>query len=177
MLHSNEFHPSKTRINLFLIVATFMIFALSACQQSEATPTRDVSVVDVQVNISTPTSEPFPFKTSEPGTTTVHGKLLVLDPMTLLPAPDDAIYLVPLTEDAQTIPQFKKGEVPQAEVDETSGEFMFTNIQPGYYAVVVITKGGAQIPSRFYQTGNYAMFNVDASQADTTIELDKLSLP
>jgi hypothetical protein len=155
-----------------------MIFALSACQQSDATPTQIVAATDAQVNISTPTIEPFPFKTSEPGTTSIHGILLVLDPMTLIPASDDAIYLVPLPDAGiSTIPHFEKGTVPQAEVDETSGEFMFTNIQPGSYAVVVITKSVAQIPARFYQTGNYAIINVEASQADTTIELDKLSLP
>jgi uncharacterized protein (DUF2141 family) len=98
--------------------------------------------------------------------------------MTLIPASDDAIYLVPLPDAGiSTIPHFEKGTVPQAEVDETTGEFMFTNIQPGSYAVVVVTKSVAQIPARFYPTGNYAIINVEASQVDTTIELDKLSLP
>ena len=178
MHHFSQTHSGQTRIALTILVIVFMSLALSACQQTAATPTRDVTVGDVQVVISTPTKEPYPFKTSEPGTTTVHGLLVVLDPMTLIPAPDDAIYLVPLPDAGiTTVPQFEKGTVPQAEVDETTGEFTFTNIQPGSYAVVVITKGSAQIPTRFYTTGNFAIFTVEESQADTTIELDKLSLP
>ena len=163
---------STTFALLALIVITSLM--LTACQ-GEAT--RDVSAIDVQVAIASPTPKPYPFDTSEPGTATIHGMLLVLDPMSMVPAPDDAIYLVPLKDAEMSIPQFVMGEVPQAEVDETIGEFMFTNIQAGSYAVVVVTKGGAQIPSRFYQTGNYAIFTVNPDQMDTVIELGQLSLP
>jgi hypothetical protein len=165
----------RITILILVLIAALM---MSACQESKVTPARNVTASDVQIIVATPTREPFPFKTSEPGKMTAHGMLLVLDPMTLVPAPDDAIYLVPIPEAGiSTIPQFEVGTVPQAEVDEGTGEFMFTNIQPGHYAVVVVTRGGAQIPARFFETGNFAIFKVEAGQSDTVIELGKLSLP
>lgn len=164
------------RVTLFITLIIIML-AIAACQGSAATPTRSVSASDVQIIIATPT-EPYVFKTSEPGMASAHGILLVLDPMTLVPAPGDSIYLVPIPDAGMsTIPQFEVGTVPQADVFETTGEFMFTNIPPGQHAVVIITKGGAQIPARYFETGSFAIFKVDASQADTVIELGKLSLP
>lgn len=170
---------SKRQAIALLLITTILFSTLvSACQKSEATPTRSVSGSDIQVNITGPTREPYQFKTSEPGTVSVHGTLAVLDPMSLVPAPDDAVFLVPIADvGISTIPEFTVGSVPQAEVDESTGEFMFTNLQPGQYAVVVITKGGAQIPTRFYESGNFAIFTLDSSQIDTTVELELLSLP
>lgn len=169
---------NRSTRNTLIVFVLILMLALTACQGATPTSPREVSVDEVQVVIATPTKAPFPFATSEPGKTSAHGMLLVLDPMSLVPAPDDAIYLVPLPDAGiSTIPQFEVGTVPQAEVDETTGEFMFTNIEPGDYAVVVVTRGGAQIPSRYFETGNFAIIKVEASQADTVIELGKLSLP
>jgi hypothetical protein len=163
--------------SILVVLSLIFILGLSACQGATPTPDRNVSVSDVQIIVATPT-EPYVFQTAEPGTASAHGMLLVLDPMTLVPAPDDAIYLVSIPEAGiSTIPQFEEGTVPQAEVFETTGEFMFTNLAPGHYAVVVVTKGGAQIPARYFETGNFAIFKVEDSQADTVIELGKLSLP
>jgi hypothetical protein len=118
-------------------------------------------------------AQPYLFKTSVPGSATVHGVLLVTDPMQSRPQDDDAIFLVPLVgEDVMSIPPFKVGEVPQAEVDEVTGEFTFTNIKPGRYAVVVLTVGEAQIPARFYDKDGFAILNVEDSHLDQTIELE-----
>jgi hypothetical protein len=162
----------------FFFLGILIVLVIAACQGAESTPPRDVSGSDIQVSITGPTLEPYQFKTSDKGTAAVHGKILVLDPMSLVPAPDDAVYLVPLPDASiTTIPEFESGTVPQAEVDEASGEFMFTNLQPGQFAIVVVTKGGAQIPARFYQENNYAIFKIEESQLDTIIELGNLSLP
>jgi hypothetical protein len=169
-------HNISTK-DVSFVLSIFLVLFITACQGTTPTPDREISASDVQIIVATPT-EPFPFKTSEPGTVAAHGMLLVLDPMTLVPAPDDAIYLVEIPEAGiSSIPQFEEGTVPQAEVDETTGEFMFTNLVPGHYAVVVVTRGGAQIPSRYFETGNFAIFKVEESQADTVLELGKLSLP
>jgi hypothetical protein len=123
--------------------------------------------------------EPYSFRTSQAGTITVHGTLIVLDPMTILPAPNDAIYLVeiPADQPISGIPPFEPGTVPQADVDERTGEFVFTDIQPGQYAVVVETRGGAQFPTRYQETQTYAIFTLEESQIDTTVELGSLTLP
>ena len=126
-----------------------------------------------------PTLEPFPFKTSEPGKATVRGALVVFDPVVLVPAPDDAIYLVTLTGGEggpSTIPPVVKGESLQAEVDERTGDFVFTNVQPGQYAVVVVTPSGTEIPVRKYESNDLAIITVTEADLGKTIELGHLGL-
>ena len=126
------------------------------------------------------TMEPYVFKTSQPGTATLHGNLIALDPSTV-PAMDDAIYLVPIDQNSPgvlTIPQFTKGEVPQADVDERNGEFMFTDIKVGRFVVVVVTAGGAQIPARTMdESRNLIIVKVDETYLDKITEIGKMSLP
>jgi len=151
----------------------------SACSGSSTDATRDVVLDDIQVTMPAPTVEPYVFRTSASGAITVHGTMIVLDPMTIVPAPNDSIFLVEIPADQPIagIPQFTEGTVPQADVDERVGEFIFTDIQPGQYAVVVITLGGAQIPARFQTTQTYAIFTLESSQVDTTVEIGNLTLP
>ena len=176
-----------------LIVSFLVVLLLTGCQGTN-TPQANTGVTDIQVTVAStvgstgakptrapvPTMEPFTFKSSEPGTVTLHGHLAVLDPVTILPGPDDAIFLVPMNDTgagATTIPQFSVGEVPQAEVDERTGEFTFQNIQPGRYAVVILTKGGSQIPAKMMDTGSLAVITVDKASIDQTVELGTLRLP
>lgn len=156
-----------------------LIPLLASCSNNTAEPTREISIGEVQVTVVPPTQVRYSFKTSEPGTITVHGSLVVLNPTSMLPAPGDSIYLVPMPEGEpiSMIPQFEVGTVPQADVNETNGEYVFTNLQPGQYAVVVITSGGAQIPVRYFNTSNYAIFTLEDSEVDTTVEIGELSLP
>ena len=75
------------------------------------------------------------------------------------------------------VAQFTVGEVPQADVDEQSGEFVFVDIQPGKYAVVVVTVNGSQIPTRLMEDGTFSIFTFTAEQQDQVVELGSLSLP
>jgi hypothetical protein len=172
-LHSKSF---KRYTLLFLFV---LVILLVGCSQNTPVATREVVIGDVQVTIVPATQTLYAFTTSEPGTITVHGFLVLLNPMSMIPAPDDSLYLVPMPIDdpISGIPQFEVGTVPQADVDEVVGEFMFTNIQPGQYAVVVITSGGSQIPVRYMDTSSYAILTLDTSQTDTTVDLGQLTLP
>lgn len=122
---------------------------------------------------SVATYQPYVFKTSTPGSATIHGVLLVTDPMLSRPQENDAIYLVPLVgQDVMSIPSFEVGKVPQAEVDEITGEFSFTNIKPGRYAVVVLTVGDAQLPARYYEKEGFVILNVKDTDLGQTIELE-----
>jgi len=176
-----------------LIFGLVAVLVLAGCQAAN-TPDPQVSVTDIQITTEPgssttggkatkapiPTLEPYTFKTSEAGTVTLHGMLAVMDPTSILPGPDDAIFLVPMNDagpGATTIPQFTVGEVPQADVDERTGEFTFQNIQPGRYAVVVLTKGGSQIPAKMLDDGSLAIITVDKSSLDQTMELGTLRLP
>lgn len=160
------------------------LLLLTACQ-AEATSVVS-SELEIQIQptaspvLANPTMEAFVFATSDDGFITLHGLLVVRDPLTILPGPDDAIYLVPMDsedEGVTGIPQFIEGEVPQAEVDERTGEFVFVNIEPGKYAVVVLTKGGSQIPTRSMDDGTYSIFTFTIEQQDQNVELGSLSLP
>ncbi|MCJ7536482.1 MAG: hypothetical protein MUO57_13205 [Anaerolineales bacterium] len=167
-----------------LLVGTFMLLVAAGCQPA----TTSTEIVENVLNESptaapvqsSPTIEPYEFAVSESGYITLHGLLVVRDPISLLPAPDDAIHLVPVGAEGQGvsgIPQFTVGEVPQADVDERTGEFVFVNIEPGKYAVVVVTKGGAQIPTRSMEDGAYSIMTFTAAEVDQTVELGSLSLP
>ena len=157
---------------------------LVACQQETlASPPTKMELVDIQV-----TDQLYPaqapesniFKTSQPGTASIHGFLIVTNPIGMLPDPNDAIFLVPLESggaDPATIPSFVLGEVPQAEVNESNGEFTFKDIKPGRYAVIVLTLGGSQIPARTYKGRNLVIVKVEESDRGNTIELGDLSLP
>jgi len=88
---------------------------------------------------------------------------------------------VPIDQDnpgVLAIPQFTEGEVPQADVNEPTGEFMFTDIKPGRYVVVIVTIGGAQIPARaMNESRNLVVVNVDETFLDKITEIGTMSLP
>ena len=126
--------------------------------------------------IATPSLTPYVFETSEPGKVTIHGELLAMDPDNL-PDPDDAIFLVPLPDDQVTmIPPISPGEVPQADVNEVTGEFVFTNIESGVYAVVGLMITNAQIPART-EEGNFAIVRIEESDRNQTIDLGSIRIP
>lgn len=166
-------------MNLFLLSALLLV----KCQQPNTDTMSPTSgMVEVIVTEQPPAPkkpDPPAFKTSHPGTIAVHGVLLVLDPLTVLPDSNDAIFLVPIPsgEGITTIPPFKVGEVPQAEVDEATGEFMFTDILPGQYAVVVLEKGGSQIPARVLDSNSLSILTLKESDRDQTVELGYLRFP
>jgi len=94
-----------------------------------------------------------------------------------LPDPNDGIFLVPLRDGQVTmIPAFTVGEVPQADVDEVTGEFVFTNIESGLYAVVVMTVWNAQIPART-EEGNLVILRIEETDRNQTIQLGYIRIP
>ena len=124
-----------------------------------------------------PTFEPYPFKTSEPGTVTVHGTLVIYYPEFSRPI-EDGLFLVASQDGINTfdgIPKIIVGETPQAEFDERTGEFYFTNINPGRYSLQVLTTGTAQVP--VYNNDNTnVILEITDDDIDTIIELDHVKL-
>lgn len=189
---------------LILPVIVFLIITItviSGCTQQHnntvtSSPSKTLTNVEVQISPINPTamvisrsgdsfvsplSEPMSYKfaTSEAGYATLQGQLIVVDPTMMLPRSDDAIFLVPISKDVHvvTIPQFETGSVPQAAVDEVTGKFVFTNIKPGQYMVVVITMSGAQIPPKTMEDGNLVIINVEDQQIDQITDLGFLRFP
>lgn len=179
-------------VTLLSVMGAVLLFVAGCSEQGEkpypvATtevgpyPVSTTEITDVQV-VPVPQNSPLPpyaFATSDAGFATLHGRLVVLDPLSILPAPGDSVYLVPLDADAPlvTIPPFDPSAVPQAEVDERTGAFVFTNIEPGRYAVVVITMGGNQMPTHRMDDNNLAIIDVVDADRDRTVELGDISLP
>jgi hypothetical protein len=147
------------------IFITFSLLAilLMGCQNSKIQDTR---------------IPPYTFRTSKPGSVTLHGELIVKDPDNAMPAPDNGIYLVLLPTDQMviTVPPISFGESPQADVYERTGEFVFTDIQKGKYIVIVLTVYNGQIPART-EDGKLAVIDVKESDRDQTIELKYLMVP
>jgi hypothetical protein len=174
------------RKHIWVLTLLLWSLTLSSCQQPTGddvspiqNPDEETHTAEVETNLSvlaTPTHTPYAFKTSEPGLVTIHGELLAMDPDNL-PDPDDAIFLVPLPDGQVTmIPSFEKGEVPQAEVDEVTGEFVFTNIEPGLYAVVILTISNAQIPART-EDGSFVILRIEEKDRDKMIDLGHIRIP
>ena len=117
-------------------------------------------------------------KKSKNGLVTLQGTLLVTDPDNAMPAPDNAIYLVPLPADEMviSIPVIPTDKPIQASVDNRTGEFVFTNIQPGKYIVIVLTIYNGQIPAHT-ENGALAVVNVEESDRNKTIQLNYLKVP
>jgi hypothetical protein len=110
---------------------------------------------------------------------TVTGEFVLLDPLGVSPAMEDFLYLVPLEfqEGAPgVIPQFEVGKVPQAEVDEITFKFVFRNIEPGQYAVVMLSKDGAQLPTKKYRGEGYSIITISEEDRGKSIDIGILSL-
>lgn len=190
-----------------LFVVSICIFLTGCSDNSGVDPASTISVGDIQITLipsgeqvdggaypdinadnpvdaypgpdsATIELEPFVFQTAEPGGITVHGSLAVLDPTVLVPAKDDAIYLVQLQDGASiaTIPPIVEGQSIKAEVDERTGEFVFINVPQGQYAVVVVTINGTQVPVRYYDTANFAIIKITEEDGGKTIEIGDLAL-
>ena len=159
------------------ILAVVCLILLAGCKGTDSTRVIQPEISVTLLPTGMPMGTPYVFKTSEPGTTTLHGLLLVTNPNVMLPDPNDALFLVPLAgEGVMSIPPFEVGTVPQAEVDERTGEYTFTNIQPGQYALVVLVVGGTQVPATFYKDGSLAIVKIEEKDRDQTIELDEIGI-
>jgi len=169
----------RNSIISLLLLAIICIILTSCNQNLVSNPTNSISIDDnIIIQYSTPTLEPFIFPTSNPNSASVTGRLIVLN-LSMLPANDDAIFLVPLNpiNEINTIPIFQIGEVPRATVDERTGDFVFQNIQIGKYALVVLTQNGAQIPASYQENSSYVIFDINETDLGKIYNLDEINFP
>jgi hypothetical protein len=166
---------------LILLVVGFLSACRSSTTPDDTQHNPSVEVVDVQVTVSSspaPTSAPYVFKTSAPGTSTIHGVLIVSNPWTSVPK-DDGLYLAPFEDqdiNVTTLPLFVEDEVPQAEVDESTGEFVFTNIKPGRYVLAVVSSSGAQAPAS-RSDGGLVIINVTDADINKVVDAGTVMFP
>ena len=169
----------EKKAEYFKLLFFICIFLTSCNQNILAQPTESITINETLIiQITDPTLEPFTFPTSNPNLATISGRLIVLN-LSMLPANDDAIFLVPLNpiDEISTIPIFEPEEVPQAIVDERTGDFVFNNIQVGKYVLVVLTQSGAQIPASFPDNGSYVIFDIHENNLDEIYNLGDINFP
>ena len=51
------------------------------------------------------------------------------------------------------------------------------NVEAGRYAVVAVTMGGTQFPTRMWDDGSYAIFDITEEDMDQEVDLGDLTLP
>ncbi len=167
----------KKVMTLFFALLTLPLF-LTACNATSSS--KDVTITGIKVTVRAPQpTATYPFKTSKSGTTTVQGSLLVLSPEVALPDENDAVFLVPLdtSVNVTSIPTFKVGEVPQAQVDERTGDFMFVNITPATYAVVILSRNGTQFPGHKNGKTDLIIVKVTEKDKDQLIDVGFVAFP
>jgi hypothetical protein len=184
MNYNLDTNRGKIMVKKIIFVTAILMIFISGCSQLQVetptvTPKPTDTIAPSQAQIEQ-TEEVYVFKTSQPGFFTIKGTLVVMDPMLMFPDLDDGIFLVPMDDQVEsltTVPKFEKGTVPQAEVDEVSGDFAFTNIDPGQYAIVVLTMNGDQVPARFYESESMAILTLEENDETQLIELGNLMFP
>ena len=184
-MKKNRIQKTSHKKYLYLVLIIIFMGQIIGCSEGNTSKidNGDVKIVSVQTTVQQenyPTWENYKFITSEPNKVTLHGKLLVTNPDNVLPADNNAIYLAQLNEDGATIasiPLVDLSTAPQADVDERTGEFVFANINPGHYAVIVLTTTGVQMPARRYGDSGLAIYRINDDDKGKIIELGSLSLP
>lgn len=170
----------RKRIGIGLII--IVTFFLVGCTEKSSSTTIVQNGIENENEMGSQEDKPDEVlgkSTQDQKRITIEGRLIVKDPLMFAPDPNDAIYLVPLDsqENINTIPKFETGEVLQAIVDERNGDFIFSNIDPGIYAIVVLTMDGKQIPARFYNQGHLAIITLDQEDLGKVIEVELLTIP
>ncbi len=171
---------------LFLVTSILVTMGCSAASKKKVGPptVSQVPVAASEASIETEIAKPVAaegkrtFRQSNPGKATIHGILFLTNFMMVSPK-KEGVYLVRLDQarNIVTVPEFKAEDAIQAEVDETIGEFSFSNVDPGLYAVVIIATTGQQVPARKWKKSDYVLVNVTAADLNTTIELDTIQVP
>ena len=108
----------------------------------------------------------------------LKGQLFVKDPDVAFPKADNAIYLVPLASDqtVMAVPTIDPKTAIQAKVDNKTGKFVFSNVTPGKYLMMIITINNDQMPVSTVD-GNMAVIDVTAAQLGKTIDLKNFVVP
>jgi hypothetical protein len=145
---------------------------------TEAVP-QSAAPTQAEATLVWPTLAPRPVPSSEPGLVSAFGYLVVMNPLSAIPAPDDAIYLVPMVsgeENIAALPPLDDNAI-QAVVDETTGDFYFVNIPPGEYFLMVREKSGTVLPARLGNSDSMAFFQIQPNSQNEPINLGLLSFP
>lgn len=139
------------------------------------------SAISVACQATLPSQTPpaYVFPTSRPGFGTLHGQLVLVNPVNVAPE-HDGIYLVPIEQsvtDESTVNAVVLDSVPRAFVDETSGEFVVPNVPPGHYLVMVVAQSNTRLLARQMDSSQLAIAIVNESDVNKKVEMGFVRVP
>jgi hypothetical protein len=135
------------------------------------TPTSVVPPVDSASESSIPTPSA--------DIATIYGRLMLLDPTVLSPQ-EDGLYLVPIdseSEQMMVVPVIVEGEAIQAQIDETTGDFVFTDVEAGHYVLMAMLDTGQERVVHRLGTNEHVLPVVTEEDLGGAIDLGIVSLP
>lgn len=116
--------------------------------------------------------------TPMPGKASVMGVLIVLDPTFGTPQGEGSgVYLVPTTEppsDDLKILEITDESYKAGVLDSKSGRFVFSDVLPGAYQMLVVTSAGT-FPARSTETKKWLQYIV--VEADQVLDLSMVQYP
>ena len=103
---------------------------------------------------------------------------MIMDPRFGGPKNGDSIYLVPIDEESTDAPIVALEIDPESSykvmfVNSTTGEFVFTNIPPGRYQILIEIAPGI-IPLRSMETGRIDFLTIESNQM---LDLGRMQIP
>jgi len=168
----------QSKLCYYVLFVTIVI-ALTACKPPMTeTPTSVVSPLPSTSPLPKQSAQPLVYPTSTSGNATVLGTLFVMDPMIGGPKNGDSIYLVPMPEAPPSglivAPEVDPENAHKVTaIDRENGQFVFTNIPPGDYHILVVTPMGT-IPVRSMDTGR---IQFPTLLVDQVLDLGHVQIP
>lgn len=173
------------RLSILLLLFYITMFLIVGC--SGETESLDVEQDESTLATPLPTNFASPagsdsvsvVPTPMADAATIYGQLMLLDPTVIAPQ-EDGLYLVPVDADSDqmmVVPMVVEGEALQAQVDETTGNFVFTNVDVGHYILVAIIETGQERTVHRLGTNEAILPVVDEEDLGKAIDLGICSLP
>ncbi len=123
----------------------------------------------------------FVIKKAQGGSAEIRGKLVITDPIRLVPEKKNPIVLVRAASkvpDPSDLVKLDLTTAPQAEVDVSTGNFRFVNIPAGRYVLVIQTENRIRFVARYLQGRQHVQVNiVDGSDGEKGIDLGQVTFP
>jgi len=120
-------------------------------------------------------------KEAQSGSSEIRGRLVITDPMSLVPAKKSPLVLVSAASKVPDPPDLVKLDLttaPQAEVDVSTGDFRFVNIPAGRYALIIQTESGLRFVARYLPSRGVVLVNiVKGATGEEVLELGQVSFP
>lgn len=140
----------EAKIVVTLVALTLLATLLMGCQESSSfmSPVSTSplpSIVATDLSRPTPTAQPLVFPTSRPGFATLTGIALRADTRTSIQNDLFLGEVIETTDPNRPIVGLDTTEAPKAILDPNTGAFVFYDVPPGRYALVIWQPLGAPI--------------------------------